>query len=64
MKRKRMLERAVRIAAAVLLADGVCAKDEPCRSDTARYSDEKCMACLERWLCAKAAEELRKEGAA
>lgn len=61
MKRQRILERAVRIAAAVLLADGVCTRDEPCRGNTARYSDDKCVACLERWLCAKAEEELRKE---
>lgn len=64
MKRKQILERALHIASAVLLADGVCTRDEPCRGDAARYSDDTCMACLEHWLCIKAAEELRKEGAA
>ena len=54
--------RAVKIAAKIMQADGLCRYDSPkkCRRF---YIDEKtCDKCIESWLLTKARKELLKEG--
>ena len=55
--------RAVHIAAVIMQADGLCRYDslEKCR----RFdpSDTDCVKCIEKWLLAKARQELRREEA-
>ena len=56
-------KRAVHIAAVVMQADGLCRYDslEKCRRFNP--SDTDCVVCIEKWLLAKARQEIRREEA-
>ena len=61
MRKETVESRAVKIAARVMQAAGLCRYDrvEKCRRV---YVDEKtCNKCIESWLLSKARKELRKE---
>lgn len=60
MKTKETVERrAVKIAARVLNAAGLCRYDDPAKCRRVWPPEEKtCEKCIERWLLAKARKEL------
>lgn len=55
--------RAVRIAAVVMQAAGLCRYDTvgKCRRYLPTLTDDDCIRCIERWLLSKAKRELEKE---
>ena len=57
--------KAVRIAAVVMQAAGLCRYDDisKCRRvDPCAIMDEDCVKCTEKWLLAKAKREMKMEG--
>lgn len=57
--------RAVHIAAVVMQTAGLCRYENPgrsCRRATCPTEDD-CVKCIEKWLLAKARQELRREEA-
>ena len=62
MKKQTEDRRAVHIAAVIMQAAGLCRYDDVARCRMAwpaEYDD--CVACIEKWLLAKARKEIRKE---
>lgn len=56
---QQVLRRAVKIAARVLNAAGLCRYDDPAKCRRVWPPEEKtCEKCIERWLLAKARKEL------
>ena len=55
--------RAVKIAAKVLQAAGVCRYDTVAKCRRVYVDDTTCEKCIRAWLLSKARQELKKEGA-
>lgn len=51
---------AVKIAAAIMQADGICRYDSPEKCRRVYTSEKTCEKCIESWLMAKAKKELQK----
>lgn len=51
---------AVKIAAAVMQAAGICRYDSPDKCRRVYTSEKTCEKCIESWLMAKAKKELQK----
>lgn len=54
-------DRAVKIAAAVLVSDGVCRYESVTQCRRLFVTEEVCRKCIRSWLLSKARSELRKE---
>lgn len=62
MKKQTEDRRAVHIAAVIMQADGLCRYDDVARCRRVwPAEDDDCVACIEKWLLAKARREIRKE---
>lgn len=55
--------RAVKIAAVVLQAAGVCRYESVTQCRRVFVDEQVCEKCIRAWLLAKARQELKKEGA-
>lgn len=55
--------RAVKIAAKVMQAAGLCRSDTVTKCHRLYVDKASCDTCIESWLLAKARKELREEGA-
>ncbi|MCQ2439263.1 MAG: hypothetical protein MJ074_05845 [Oscillospiraceae bacterium] len=53
-------KQAVKIAAAVMQAAGICRYDSPDKCRRVYTSEKTCEKCIESWLMAKAKKELQK----
>ena len=53
-------KQAVKIAAAVMQAAGICRYDSPDKCRRVYTSEKTCEKCIESWLVAKAKKELQK----
>ena len=58
---ERELRRAVKIAAAVMEAAGLCRHEDVTKCQRMMVDEMSCRGCIERWLMAKARRELRRE---
>lgn len=54
--------RAVHIAAVVMQAAGLCRYDSYSKCRRYDPTDDACVDCIEKWLLAKARQELKREG--
>ena len=54
-------KRAVKIAAQVMQAAGLCRHDSPLQCARYMTNEIVCRNCIERWLISKAKAELKKE---
>lgn len=52
--------RAVKIAAKVMQAAGLCRYDSPSKCHRIYVDESTCDACIEKWLLAKARRELKR----
>ena len=55
--------RAVHIAAVIMQADGLCRYDDLDKCRRFLPTDSDCVNCIEKWLLAKARQEIRREEA-
>lgn len=53
--------RAVRIAAKVMQAAGLCRHESPVKCRRVHVDDKTCDKCIKEWLLSKARRELEKE---
>ena len=53
--------RAVKIAARILVADGICRYETTDRCRRLYVTEETCDRCIRSWLLAKAKSELKRE---
>ena len=62
MKAETVEARAVKIAAKVMVADGLCRYEDPDNCRLGSYGGEMCERCIRAWLLARARVELAREG--
>lgn len=61
MKAETVEDRAVKIAAKVMKAAGLCRYEDPCDCPRAFFNSEDCDRCICAWLLTKAKVELARE---
>lgn len=61
MKKDNVEQRAVKIAAKVMVAAGLCRYDTVDKCRRAYVTEATCDACVHAWLLSKARKELRSE---
>ena len=54
--------RAVKIAARIMVADGLCRYESTDQCRRVWHSEQGCEKCIRSWLLSKARSELRREG--
>ena len=61
MKKESTEQRAVKIAAKVMVAAGLCRYDTPLKFGKPHVCDSVCDKCIRGWLMSKARQELKQE---
>ena len=61
MKKESTEQRAVKIAAKVMVAAGLCRYDTPLKCGKPHVCDSVCDKCIRGWLMSKARRELKQE---
>ena len=61
MKKESVEQRAVKIAARIMQADGLCRYDTPTKCHRVYVCESTCEKCIRSWLLSKARAELKKE---
>lgn len=61
MTRESVERRAVKIAARVMQAAGLCRYDSPAKCRRAYVDEKTCDKCIESWLLSKARKELKEK---
>ena len=62
MKRDTVEARALKIAARIMQADGLCRYDTPMKCHRVFVCESTCEKCIRSWLLNKAKKELQEEG--
>ena len=62
MKAETVEARAVKIAARIMVAAGLCRYENDCECKRAYYGSTTCERCIRSWLTTKAKVELSREG--
>ena len=62
MKKETVEQRAVKIAARIMQADGLCHYDTTMKCHRVYVCESTCEKCIRSWLLSKARAELKKEG--
>ena len=62
MKKESVEQRAVKIAARIMQADGLCRYDTPMKCHRVYVCESTCEKCIRSWLLSKARAELKKRG--
>lgn len=60
-KEQTEARRAVHIAAVIMQAAGLCRYDDATKCRRVYPTDDGCVKCIEKWLLAKARQELKRE---